>query len=30
MAIYEENQRGKAPLTWTQTRDMPLTHRVRT
>jgi hypothetical protein len=30
MAVYEENDGGKEPLTWTQTReDMPLTHRVR-
>ncbi|GJN15972.1 hypothetical protein PR202_gb02921 [Eleusine coracana subsp. coracana] len=28
MAIYEENEVGKKPLTWTQTRAMPLTHRV--
>ncbi|XP_010519301.1 PREDICTED: abscisic acid 8'-hydroxylase 4 [Tarenaya hassleriana] len=28
MAIYEENGRGKKPLTWAQTRDMPLAHRV--
>ncbi|KAH7517982.1 hypothetical protein FEM48_Zijuj09G0122200 [Ziziphus jujuba var. spinosa] len=27
-AIYEENERGKRPLTWAQTRNMPFTHRV--
>lgn len=27
-AIYEENSRGKKPLTWGQTRNMPLTHKV--
>ncbi|XP_020582883.1 LOW QUALITY PROTEIN: abscisic acid 8'-hydroxylase 3-like [Phalaenopsis equestris] len=28
MAIYESNGCGRQPLTWTQTRSMPLTHRV--
>ncbi|XP_050209036.1 abscisic acid 8'-hydroxylase 4 [Mercurialis annua] len=28
MAIYEENEGGKKLLTWGQTRNMPLTHRV--
>lgn len=28
-AIYEENDGGKRPLTWAQTRNMPLTYRVR-
>jgi (+)-abscisic acid 8'-hydroxylase len=27
-AIYEENSREKKPLTWRQTRNMPLTHKV--
>ncbi|KAG7577837.1 Cytochrome P450 [Arabidopsis thaliana x Arabidopsis arenosa] len=27
-AIYEENSREKKPLTWGQTRNMPLTHKV--
>ncbi|RWR84159.1 abscisic acid 8'-hydroxylase 4 [Cinnamomum micranthum f. kanehirae] len=27
-AIYESNEGGKLPLTWSQTRNMPLTHRV--
>lgn len=27
-AIYESNDRGNRPLTWAQTRNMPLTHRV--
>ncbi|KAA8536199.1 hypothetical protein F0562_028677 [Nyssa sinensis] len=26
--IYESNDRGKRPLTWAQTRNMPLTYRV--
>lgn len=29
MAIYEENDGGKLPLTWAQTRRMPITHLVR-
>uniref|UniRef100_A0A0A9DWV6 Uncharacterized protein n=1 Tax=Arundo donax TaxID=35708 RepID=A0A0A9DWV6_ARUDO len=28
MAAYEENEGGKLPLTWTQTRAMPVTHRI--
>jgi len=28
MEIYEANGRGKKPLTWAQTRNMPLTYRV--
>ncbi|KAF7810965.1 Abscisic acid 8'-hydroxylase 4 [Senna tora] len=28
MAIYEANERGKKPLTWGQTRNMPMTYRV--
>ncbi|KAA3482411.1 abscisic acid 8'-hydroxylase 4-like isoform X2 [Gossypium australe] len=28
MAIYDANNGGKMPLTWEQTRSMPLTHRV--
>ncbi|KAH0451406.1 hypothetical protein IEQ34_018705 [Dendrobium chrysotoxum] len=28
MAIYESNGCGRQPLTWAQTRSMPLTHRV--
>ncbi|XVE66834.1 hypothetical protein DITRI_Ditri08aG0111500 [Diplodiscus trichospermus] len=28
MAIYESNKGGKRPLTWAQTRSMPLTYRV--
>ncbi|PPD78606.1 hypothetical protein GOBAR_DD24476 [Gossypium barbadense] len=28
MAIYDTNNGGKMPLTWEQTRSMPLTHRV--
>jgi hypothetical protein len=28
MAIYEANGRGEKPLTWAQTRNMPLTYRV--
>uniref|UniRef100_A0A1D1YN06 (+)-abscisic acid 8'-hydroxylase n=1 Tax=Anthurium amnicola TaxID=1678845 RepID=A0A1D1YN06_9ARAE len=28
MAIYQYNRRGDQPLTWSQTRNMPLTHRV--
>ncbi|EES15128.1 abscisic acid 8'-hydroxylase 2 [Sorghum bicolor] len=28
MAIYEENDGGKLPLTWAQTRRMPITHLV--
>ncbi|KAJ6692529.1 CYTOCHROME P450 FAMILY ABA 8'-HYDROXYLASE [Salix purpurea] len=28
MAIYEANERGEKPLTWAQTRNMPLTYRV--
>ncbi|KAG8047482.1 hypothetical protein GUJ93_ZPchr0008g11611 [Zizania palustris] len=28
MAIYVSNERGKRPLTWTQTRSMTLTHQV--
>ncbi|CAK9140990.1 unnamed protein product [Ilex paraguariensis] len=27
-AIYKRNDRGNRPLTWSQTRNMPLTHRV--
>ena len=27
-AIFEENDRGRKPLTWAQTRNMPLTYRV--
>ncbi|KAF2295237.1 hypothetical protein GH714_032258 [Hevea brasiliensis] len=27
-AIYESNGRGKNPLTWSQTRNMPITNRV--
>lgn len=27
-AIYGENDGGKRPLTWAQTRSMPLTYRV--
>lgn len=27
-AIFEENSREKKALTWGQTRNMPLTHRV--
>ncbi|XAR59451.1 (+)-abscisic acid 8'-hydroxylase [Bertholletia excelsa] len=27
-AIYESNDRGSRPLTWAQTRHMPLTHKV--
>jgi hypothetical protein len=29
MAIYEENDGGRLPLTWAQTRRMPITHLVR-
>ncbi|KAJ6707813.1 CYTOCHROME P450 FAMILY ABA 8'-HYDROXYLASE [Salix viminalis] len=28
MEIYEANERGKKPLTWAQTRSMPLTYKV--
>ncbi|KAL5054025.1 hypothetical protein RYX36_034707 [Vicia faba] len=28
MSIYEANERGKIPLSWNQTRNMPITHRV--
>lgn len=28
MAVYEANDEGKKPLTWNQTRNMPITHRV--
>ncbi|KAM6540746.1 hypothetical protein CsatB_005193 [Cannabis sativa] len=28
MVIYQENDEGKKPLTWKQTRSMPLTHKV--
>ncbi|KAI9128292.1 hypothetical protein K1719_001285 [Acacia pycnantha] len=28
MAIYEANEQGKKPLTWTLTRNMPITYRV--
>ncbi|XP_028781124.1 abscisic acid 8'-hydroxylase 4 [Neltuma alba] len=28
MAIYEANEQGKKPLTWGQTRNMPITYRV--
>ncbi|TVU05559.1 hypothetical protein EJB05_48725 [Eragrostis curvula] len=28
MEVYKENDGGKEPLTWAQTRGMPLTHRV--
>lgn len=28
MAVYEANDQGKKPLTWSQTRNMPITHRV--
>jgi len=28
MAVYEANEEGKKPLTWSQTRNMPITHRV--
>lgn len=28
MAVYEANDGGKLPLTWSQTKNMPLTHRV--
>ncbi|GAU19942.1 hypothetical protein TSUD_95470 [Trifolium subterraneum] len=28
MSIYEANEGGKMPLTWNQTRNMPITHRV--
>ena len=28
MAVYEANEGGKMPLTWGQTRNMPITHRV--
>ncbi|XXG70842.1 hypothetical protein AAC387_Pa07g0233 [Persea americana] len=28
IAIYESNEGGKLPLTWSQTRNMPRTHRV--
>ncbi|KAJ4836331.1 hypothetical protein Tsubulata_007290, partial [Turnera subulata] len=28
MAIYQSNDGGKKPLTWAQTRNMPLTYRV--
>nr|KYP76360.1 Abscisic acid 8'-hydroxylase 4 [Cajanus cajan] len=28
MALYEANEGGKMPLTWGQTRNMPITHRV--
>lgn len=27
-AIYELNDKGKRPLTWAQTRNMPLTYKV--
>lgn len=30
MAIFESNNGGKLPLTWVQTRNMPLTYRVCT
>ena len=29
-AIFESNSGGNRPLTWDQTRNMPLTYRVRT
>ena len=29
-AIFESNSGGNMPLTWDQTRNMPLTFRVRT
>ncbi|KAL5054028.1 hypothetical protein RYX36_034710 [Vicia faba] len=28
MAVYEANDGGKMPLTWSQTKNMPLTHRL--
>ncbi|KAK2349424.1 abscisic acid 8'-hydroxylase CYP707A2 [Trifolium repens] len=28
MSIYKANEGGKMPLTWNQTRNMPITHRV--
>ncbi|XP_054787715.1 abscisic acid 8'-hydroxylase 4 [Prosopis cineraria] len=28
MAIYEANEEGKKPLTWSQTRNMPVTYKV--
>lgn len=28
MSIYEANEGGKMPLSWGQTRNMPITHRV--
>lgn len=30
MAAYEENDGGRLPLTWAQTRTMPITNLVRT
>ena len=29
MAAYEENDGGRLPLTWAQTRTMPITNLVR-
>ncbi|PNX59971.1 abscisic acid 8 -hydroxylase 4-like protein [Trifolium pratense] len=28
MSIYQANEGGKMPLTWNQTRNMPITHRT--
>lgn len=30
MAIFEMNNGGKLPLTWAQTRNMPVTYKVCT